>query len=200
MDVGIPPFWINIVLESNPPKPTMLVGGLAVHWSSPLWLDTFWTKTSRFASDILVGEIVAKSPNGDIYIYIYIYPSLSLSLSLSLYIYIYMCICTYIYIYIYMYTFTLILIIDSYIYIYIHILHYVCVYIYIYIYIYTSISYLYWFRPGFHQLNFKQTRNIFDVQHIRPISLLTLSLLTLLESNFPGKSRGNPYGPGNSTP
>ena len=35
---------------------------------------------------------------------------------------------------------------------------------------------------------------------IRPISLLALSLLTLLESNFPGKSLGNPYGPGNSTP
>ena len=35
---------------------------------------------------------------------------------------------------------------------------------------------------------------------IRPISLLTLSLLTLLESNFQGKSTGNPYGPGNSTP
>ena len=28
---------------------------------------------------------------------------------------------------------------------------------------------------------------------LRPISLLTLSLLTLLESNFPGKSLGNPY-------
>ena len=35
---------------------------------------------------------------------------------------------------------------------------------------------------------------------LRPISLLTLSLLTLLESNFPGKSLGNPYGPGNSNP
>ena len=35
---------------------------------------------------------------------------------------------------------------------------------------------------------------------LRPIPLLTLSLLTLLESNFPGKSLGNPYGPGNSTP
>ena len=34
----------------------------------------------------------------------------------------------------------------------------------------------------------------------RPISPLTLSLLTLLESNFPGKSLGNPYGPWNSTP
>ena len=34
---------------------------------------------------------------------------------------------------------------------------------------------------------------------IRPISLLTLSLLTLLESNFPGTSLGNPYGPGKST-
>ena len=28
----------------------------------------------------------------------------------------------------------------------------------------------------------------------------TLSLLTLLKSNFPGESLGNPYGPGNSTP
>ena len=35
---------------------------------------------------------------------------------------------------------------------------------------------------------------------VRPISLLTLSLLKLLESNFPGNSLGNPYGPGNSTP
>ena len=35
---------------------------------------------------------------------------------------------------------------------------------------------------------------------VRPISLLSLSILTLLESNFPGKSLGNPYGPGNSTP
>ena len=31
---------------------------------------------------------------------------------------------------------------------------------------------------------------------VRPISLLTLSLVILLESNFPGKSLGNPYGPG----
>ena len=37
-------------------------------------------------------------------------------------------------------------------------------------------------------------------QRLRPIPLLTLSLLTLLESDFPGKSLGNPYGPGNSTP
>ena len=37
-------------------------------------------------------------------------------------------------------------------------------------------------------------------ESVRPIPLLTLSLLTLLESNFPGKSLGNPYGPGNSTP
>ena len=39
-----------------------------------------------------------------------------------------------------------------------------------------------------------------DVVAVRPISLLTLSLLTLLESNFPGKSLGIPDGPGNSTP
>ena len=38
------------------------------------------------------------------------------------------------------------------------------------------------------------------LQKVRPISLLTLSLLTLLESNLPGKSLGIPYGPGNSTP
>ena len=36
----------------------------------------------------------------------------------------------------------------------------------------------------------------FSPIHVRPISLLTLSLLTLLESNFPGKSLGNPCGPG----
>ena len=35
---------------------------------------------------------------------------------------------------------------------------------------------------------------------LRPISLLTLPLLTLFESNFPGKSLGNPCGLGNSTP
>ena len=39
-----------------------------------------------------------------------------------------------------------------------------------------------------------------DVLILRPISLLTLSLLTLLELNFPGQSLGHPYGPGNSTP
>ena len=38
------------------------------------------------------------------------------------------------------------------------------------------------------------------VSGLRPISLLTLSLITLLESNFPGNSLGNPYGPGNFTP
>ena len=31
------------------------------------------------------------------------------------------------------------------------------------------------------------------------VSLLQLSLLTLLESNFPGKPLGDPYGRGNST-
>ena len=35
MGLGIPPLKINIMLESNPPKPTMLVGGLGV--------DDTWT-------------------------------------------------------------------------------------------------------------------------------------------------------------
>ena len=30
MNLGIPPLRIKIMLESNPPKPTMLVGGLGV--------------------------------------------------------------------------------------------------------------------------------------------------------------------------
>ena len=34
---------------------------------------------------------------------------------------------------------------------------------------------------------------------LRPISLLRVFLLRVLESNFPGKSLGNPYGRGNST-
>ena len=48
--------------------------------------------------------------------------------------------------------------------------------------------------------NGHKTRDTDSDGQIRPISLLTLSLLTLLESNFPGESLGDPYGPGNSTP
>ena len=43
-------------------------------------------------------------------------------------------------------------------------------------------------------------RHSAPANRVRPISLLTLSLLPSLESNFPRKSLGNPYGPGNSTP
>ena len=35
---------------------------------------------------------------------------------------------------------------------------------------------------------------------LRPVPVLTLSLLTSLEANFPGKSLGDPCVPGNSTP
>ena len=97
-----------------------------------------------------------------------------------IYIYIYIFLCVYIYIYI--------------IYLCVYLL-YVCIYIYIYIYICTHCRPYAELQVLGHVLG-----EVARLWRVRPISLLTLSLLTLLESNFPGKSPGNPYGPGNSTP
>ena len=46
MDVKIPPFRIKIVLESNPRKSTMLVGGLGVSKGEP---------STRFRRDVATG-------------------------------------------------------------------------------------------------------------------------------------------------
>ena len=117
MGLGIPPLKFEIMLELNPVKCTMLVGGLAV--------------TCRYSEGHGLaghGEADAEERVLRICIYIYIYIciyvyNLSLSLSLYKYVYVYM----YIYIYIYVYTHTY-------------------VYIYIYIYIYRErekVYYLY---------------------------------------------------------
>ena len=71
--------------------------------------------------------------------------------------------CIYIYIYIYIY-----------VYIYIYIYTYVYIYIYIYIYVYNYNS------------NYMYGRKSIDCMGVRPISLLRLSLLRLIDSNFPG--------------
>ena len=84
-----------------------------------------------------------------------------------------------------------------YVYIHIYIYIYICVYIYIYIYVYILYIYIYIYVPW--QWAQAKGRKRQASHWYDPISLLTLSLLTLLESNFPGKSLGNPYGRGNST-
>ena len=60
MGLGIPPLKIKIVLESNPRKPTMLVGGLGV-FTGPYKDSNGGTNTK------------AASANVYVYIYIYIY-------------------------------------------------------------------------------------------------------------------------------
>ena len=128
-------------------------------------------------------------------------------------------------VYIYIYTHICIYTKTQHIYIYIYIHTCACVilyrYIYIYIYTYTAVrekntsfAQALALQPGSRNCPPALDSELFELispgvffsggvfisqTPVRPISLLTLSLLTLLDSNFPGKSLGNPYGPGNST-
>ena len=62
MGLGIPPLLSNIMLESNPPKPTMLVGRLAVccELSCLFWFEADVEVRSRLQAlsvDCFVAEI-----------------------------------------------------------------------------------------------------------------------------------------------
>ena len=112
------------------------------------------------------------------HIYIYIYISLSIYLSLYLYIYTHMYVCMYVCMCIYIYIYTYIL----------------------YIYIYISITCLtqVFFKRGEEcgqlwrsLMRLKSVKRVrpylrSSVRQVRPISLLTLPLLTILDSRFPG--------------
>ena len=90
----------------------------------------------------------------------------------SLYVFsLYMCVCVYVCMCVYIY-----------IYIYVHIYIYIYIYIYTYTYTYNVYVWLFSFSISAHRKQAVQMH----VLAVRPISLLTFSLLTLLESNFPG--------------
>ena len=112
------------------------------------------------------------------YIYIYIERERSYACVYTIYVYIRCLLHVYIYNYRYRYRYT-------YIYIYIC----VCVYIYIYIHIYI---YIYIYLEGADAAppsgGRRRPTSFIAFVCIRPIPLLTLSLLTLLDSNFPGTS------------
>ena len=98
----------------------------------------------------------------------------------SYYIYIYIYIDTHIYIYIYLY------------YIYIYIYTCVCIYIYIYVYLYLSISlslsiYIYIYIYTHKANRPASARECL----LRPVHLQRVSLLRVLESNFPGDPLSN---------
>ena len=132
-------------------------------------------------------------------------------ISICLFIYIHICVFIYICIYVYVYVCVVCvslslslprLSLSLYIYIYIYVImlcysviHYTMYYIYIYV--FRPSSKRSWTRrasPAFRE--FKDT----ILNFVRPILLLTLSLLTLLDPDFPGNSLGNPYGPATTTP
>ena len=109
-----------------------------------------------------------RQQEGNVYTYINIY------IYIHTYVHMYMCIHVYIYIYIY---------------ICICICAYAYIYIYIYIYVYSlrkaSFQFAHYKRSLLYYKCARETRKLLN-RPLRPISLLTLSLLRLLESNFPG--------------
>ena len=151
MDVRIPPLWIQIMLESNPPKPTM-IGGLGVPvllaFEQPTLQHNHNTSTICQLHMYLFRSFQVTLLYSMCNVYIYMY-SMCVSLSLYMYIYIYMYtyICihimhTYIYIYIYIHTYIhtyrhvclslsiyLYLSLSLYIYIYTHNMFNICIYI-----------------------------------------------------------------------
>ena len=103
---------------------------------------------------------------------------------------------TYMYIYIYIYIYTYI---HTYIYMYVHMYMYVCMYVCmnIYIYIYTYIHIHIHIHTYIHEaevwgswvvLRVSLHCRIVHAYRLSPISLLGLSLLRLLDSNFPGNA------------
>ena len=139
------------MLESNPLKPTMLVGGLGVgdrdYSSNYNFANYSFKKAHDVFNNVLPEGVTLKGrclvgglavdwlrpgrlpveglPDYHIYIYIYMY--IYLSIYLSIYIYIYLSI----YISLSMYIYIYICILDTYVYIYTYV--YVCIYTYVYI-------------------------------------------------------------------
>ena len=116
------------------------------------------------------GEKVTAAPRAAAWIVIYIYICVHVYMYVCIYIYIYICIhiCLYVYMYICIYV---------YVYIYIYICMYICMYVCMCVYIY---------------IERERERDICSMYSggrlVRPISLLTLSPLRWLDSNFPGTS------------
>ena len=145
MGLGIPPLKIEIVLESDPPKSTMLVGGLGVLIPAHGRQEARAVREFRGVGEEHLGRHYLSNTYKCVYIYIYIYMYRSLSLYTYIYIYIYrereIYVHAYLYLYIYISIYLSIYLSIS-LYIYIYICMYVCMCIYLYIYVYTHMQVL----------------------------------------------------------
>ena len=98
MDMGIPPLKFKIMLESNPPKSTMLVGGLGVQM-----LCSFTSKhhcRKALSHAYMCASYTYRGRHAiHMYMCIYIYIDIYIYIYISIYLYIYIYIHIYIYIY-----------------------------------------------------------------------------------------------------